>query len=69
MVRYMSRRFRQVDVADYRVRIFSLNTELPFAGHPTLGTALGHIHVSSEDDRLWVGGRAKVILSGTAHLQ
>lgn len=26
-------------LADYRVRIFSLNTELPFAGHPTLGTA------------------------------
>ncbi|MHA6668508.1 PhzF family phenazine biosynthesis protein [Homoserinimonas sp. A447] len=25
--------------ADYRVRIFNLNTELPFAGHPTLGTA------------------------------
>lgn len=25
--------------ADYRVRIFSLKTELPFAGHPTLGTA------------------------------
>jgi PhzF family phenazine biosynthesis protein len=25
--------------ADYRARIFSLNTELPFAGHPTLGTA------------------------------
>lgn len=25
--------------ADYSVRIFSLNTELPFAGHPTLGTA------------------------------
>lgn len=25
--------------ADYRVRIFSLNTEYPFAGHPTLGTA------------------------------
>ncbi len=25
--------------ADYRVRIFSLTTELPFAGHPTLGTA------------------------------
>ena len=23
--------------ADYRVRIFSLNTELPFAGHPMLG--------------------------------
>lgn len=25
--------------ADYRVRIFSLSSELPFAGHPTLGTA------------------------------
>jgi len=25
--------------ADYRVRIFTLNRELPFAGHPTLGTA------------------------------
>ena len=26
------------DAADYRVRIFSLQRELPFAGHPTLGT-------------------------------
>ncbi|MDN5754711.1 MAG: PhzF family phenazine biosynthesis protein [Arthrobacter sp.] len=25
--------------ADYRVRIFTTTTELPFAGHPTLGTA------------------------------
>ena len=25
--------------ADYRVRIFTPNSELPFAGHPTLGTA------------------------------
>jgi predicted PhzF superfamily epimerase YddE/YHI9 len=25
--------------ADYRERIFALTTELPFAGHPTLGTA------------------------------
>lgn len=25
--------------ADYRVRIFTIETELPFAGHPTLGTA------------------------------
>jgi PhzF family phenazine biosynthesis protein len=25
--------------ADFRVRIFSLHTEYPFAGHPTLGTA------------------------------
>jgi len=27
--------------ADYRVRIFTLERELPFAGHPTLGT--GHV--------------------------
>jgi PhzF family phenazine biosynthesis protein len=26
------------DVADYRVRIFTTEHELPFAGHPTLGT-------------------------------
>lgn len=25
--------------ADYRVRIFNLSTEIPFAGHPTLGSA------------------------------
>lgn len=25
--------------ADYQVRIFTINTELPFAGHPTLGSA------------------------------
>ncbi|MGP9695429.1 PhzF family phenazine biosynthesis protein [Brachybacterium sp. AOP25-B2-12] len=28
-----------VDGADYRVRIFTPTRELPFAGHPTLGTA------------------------------
>ena len=27
------------DSADYRVRIFTLQRELPFAGHPTLGSA------------------------------
>ena len=27
------------EAADYRVRIFTPNTELPFAGHPTLGSA------------------------------
>jgi len=25
--------------ADYQLRIFTTNTELPFAGHPTLGSA------------------------------
>lgn len=29
----------QVTAADYRVRIFTTEGELPFAGHPTLGTA------------------------------
>src|SRR3954470_12276818 len=32
--------------ADYRARIFTPNAELPFAGHPTLGTC-----------HAWLGGR------------
>jgi PhzF family phenazine biosynthesis protein len=32
------------DEADYRVRIFTTTTELPFAGHPTLGSARGWLH-------------------------
>jgi len=40
--------------ADYRVRIFTLDRELPFAGHPTLGTcgvwldSVGQGHVADE---------------------
>lgn len=34
--------------ADYRVRIFSLNNELPFAGHPTLGTARAWLDAGGE---------------------
>ncbi|WP_422115941.1 PhzF family phenazine biosynthesis protein [Brachybacterium sp. UNK5269] len=30
--------------ADYRVRIFTRSGELPFAGHPTLGTARAWLH-------------------------
>jgi PhzF family phenazine biosynthesis protein len=33
-------------VADYRVRIFTLDREMPFAGHPTLGTC--HVWLKSE---------------------
>lgn len=40
--------------ADYRVRIFSLTTELPFAGHPTLGTA-----------RAWLDAGGQPARSGT----
>lgn len=40
--------------ADYRVRIFSLSTELPFAGHPTLGTA-----------RAWLDGGGVPKIPGT----
>lgn len=44
------------DEADYRVRIFTPRSELPFAGHPTLGTAhaileAGRINVR-DDGRL-----------------
>ena len=34
--------------ADYRVRIFSLNTELAFAGHPTLGTTRAWLDAGGE---------------------
>lgn len=30
--------------ADYRVRIFSTRTEMPFAGHPTLGSCAAWLH-------------------------
>jgi PhzF family phenazine biosynthesis protein len=33
-----------VDGADYRVRIFTLERELPFAGHPTLGSCHAWLH-------------------------
>ena len=41
--------------ADYRVRIFTLDRELPFAGHPTLGSChawLGAGSVPANPDRL-----------------
>jgi trans-2,3-dihydro-3-hydroxyanthranilate isomerase len=46
--------------ADYRVRIWTTGGELPFAGHPTLGTAavVGDL----------AGGRAQVVLSMPAGL-
>jgi PhzF family phenazine biosynthesis protein len=34
--------------ADYRVRIFTLNRELPFAGHPTLGTCHAWLQAGGE---------------------
>ena len=33
--------------ADYRVRIFTLDREMPFAGHPSLGTCHAWVHWSS----------------------
>lgn len=41
------------DGADYRVRIFTPTEELPFAGHPTLGTCHAWLeaeHTPSQDD-------------------
>lgn len=37
--------------ADYRVRIFTTSEELPFAGHPTLGTARAWLTLNSSDKR------------------
>ncbi|UXI67281.1 PhzF family phenazine biosynthesis protein [Tahibacter amnicola] len=41
--------------ADYRVRIFSPRTEMPFAGHPSVGTAWAALHsgrITPRDGRL-----------------
>jgi PhzF family phenazine biosynthesis protein len=46
---------RDGPVADYRVRIFTTAEELPFAGHPTLGTChawLEHGGVPRSEDRI-----------------
>ena len=37
--------------ADYRVRIFTPGVELPFAGHPTLGTCHAWLEHRGIDDR------------------
>lgn len=39
------------DEADYRVRIFSPSSELPFAGHPTIAAAFTHIAESFDGPR------------------
>ena len=45
---------RPTDSADYRVRIFTPRTELPFAGHPTLGTAHAWLERSGSTQKtLW----------------
>ena len=40
--------------ADYRVRIFTPSTELPFAGHPTLGTCHAWLSATGSDKDLVV---------------
>src|SRR5215210_1036909 len=40
--------------ADYRVRIFTPHEELPFAGHPTLGSAHAWLEAGGEPRRLGV---------------
>ena len=37
--------------ADYRVRIFTTSEELPFAGHPTLGTCHAWVNALTEGER------------------
>ena len=41
----------QAAAADYRVRIFTPDTELPFAGHPTLGTCHAWLEAGGEPAR------------------
>lgn len=44
----------QADAADYRNRIFTLAGELPFAGHPSLGTAVAVAAVRGEAEARYV---------------
>ena len=58
------------DDADYRLRIFTPSAELPFAGHPSLGTACCsrrrsiRIEVHAADGDLRVGGGAVACAAG-----
>ena len=49
------------DVADARVRIFTPTFEMPFAGHPTLGSAHVVRAARKIGDRLWLEMQAGVI--------
>jgi trans-2,3-dihydro-3-hydroxyanthranilate isomerase len=60
------------DGADYRNRIFTTTQELPFAGHPSLGTAVAVAHVRGEAGARYVQETivglqpVEVTLDGTA---
>ena len=49
--------------ADYRVRIFTPKAELPFAGHPTLGTA----HAVIEAGMAFISGWRAIISLASTH--
>jgi PhzF family phenazine biosynthesis protein len=60
--------------ADYRLRIFTPRQELPFAGHPSVGTALvvrafvpadGIIECAvDEQGEAWIGGQTQTVVNG-----
>ena len=66
--------------ADYRVRIFTPANELPFAGHPTLGSAHawlahgggprgeGQIVPECETGKVWIGGAVTTCIAGSVDL-
>jgi PhzF family phenazine biosynthesis protein len=46
--------------ADYRVRIFTIEEELPFAGHPTLGSAYAWLRAGGQPARTLGSSRSAV---------
>ena len=60
--------------ADYRVRFFTPTEELPFAGHPTLGSAYawlipGEVQVSMDESKqVWIGGVVTACIQGTVEM-
>lgn len=43
-----------VEGADYRVRIFTINGEIPFAGHPTLGSCYVWLETYKQHDKITI---------------
>lgn len=57
--------------ADYRVKIFTPVWEMPFAGHPTLGSCAAWRHSGGqpkEDGRILIGGETRILIDGVLTL-
>jgi len=54
--------------ADYRIRIFTPESELPFAGHPTLGTCHAWLEAGGKPKKSKVAGQGLIVQESAAGL-